>query len=173
MSDLTDEAVASATLARWYRAWSDHDVDAVVELVTEDVVYEDPSAQTKVLFGRRALAGYARSALTAVPDLQLELLEEWIGPGGAASVSHFRMTGTFSAPFKTPGLTAYAPTDRPIDICGMNRSQITGSRIRRHQTFWNMADLGHQIAALPSRGSTLDKLVRQIQHLTARRVRRG
>lgn len=49
--------------------------------MTEDVHYEDPAAPAPLMNGRRPVEEYIRTAFTAIPDLHLEKLEEWITPG--------------------------------------------------------------------------------------------
>jgi ketosteroid isomerase-like protein len=79
---VTAEATASETLARWYEAWNQHDVEAISALMTDDVRYEDPSAPAAVMHGREAVEQYARAGFAGIPDLNLEKLEEWVTPGG-------------------------------------------------------------------------------------------
>jgi hypothetical protein len=54
----------------------------------------------------------------------------------------------------------------------MDRSEIRDGRLSRHQIFWDMVEFGRQIGAFPKRGSRGEKLSRQLQRLTARRMRR-
>jgi SnoaL-like domain len=124
------EQVASESLARWYQAWNAHDVDAIGALVTDDVLYEDPSAPTAVMRGRAPVKQYAGAAFAGIPDLCLERLEEWV----------------------TPGLPPLAPTGLPIELFGMDRSEIRDGKLARHQIFWDMVELGRQIGAFPKGG---------------------
>ena len=166
------ENVASESLARWYEAWNAHDVDAVSALMTDDVRYEDPSAPAAVMHGRAQVEEYVRAAFAAIPDLHLDKLEEWVTPGGGAIASWFRFWGTFRVPLTAPGLPPLAPTGLPIEVFGMDRSEIRDGKLARHQIFWDVVELGRQIGAFPKRGSRWEKLSRQLQHLTARRMRR-
>jgi steroid delta-isomerase-like uncharacterized protein len=167
-----DEQVASEALARWYAAWNAHDVRAISELMTDDVRYEDPSAPSAVMHGRAPVENYVRAAFAGIPDLGLEKLEEWVTPGGQVIASWFRFSGTFRAPLTSPGLPSLAPTGRPIELSGMDRSEIRDGQIARHQIFWDMVELGRQIGAFPKRGTSADRLSRRLQQLTARRMRR-
>jgi steroid delta-isomerase-like uncharacterized protein len=167
----TAENVASEALARWYEAWNAHDVDAIGALMTDDVRYEDPSAPAAVMQGRGPVEQYVRAAFTGIPDLHLEKLEEWVTPGGGVITSWFRFTGTFRAPLTAPGLPPLAPTGLPIELFGMDRSEMRDGKLARHQIFWDMVELGRQIGAFPARGSRAEKLSRRLQHLAARRMR--
>jgi hypothetical protein len=168
------EAQASETLRRWYLAWNDHDPQAISALLTENVRYEDPSTYKPVLEGHAEVEAYAVAAFAGIPDFHLEMLEEWVGPGGGASTTYFRMTGTFTAPLRAPGLPPLAPTGAPLEIFGLDRNEIEpGGLMRRHQIFWDMTEMGRQLGVFPPRGSRGEKLSRRMQHLTARRRRRA
>jgi steroid delta-isomerase-like uncharacterized protein len=173
MSVEANESAASAVLARWYDAWNAHDVQAITALLTEDVRYEDPAAPANVLEGRAAVEAYVRSAFRGTPDLRLEKLEEWVGPGDEVIASYFRVSGTFSGELETPGLPPLAPTHTRFELRGMDRSEIRdGTHLARHQIFWDTTELGRQIGLVPARNTAGDKLSRRLQRFTARRIRR-
>jgi hypothetical protein len=167
------ESAAREVLARWYEAWNAHDVDAISALLTDDVRYEDPAAPADVLEGRGPVEAYVSSAVSGIPDLHLEKLEEWVSDGGQVIASYFRITGTFTGVADTPGLPPLAPTNGPVDLLGMDRSEIRGgTHLARHQIFWDTTELGRQVGLVPARNSAMERLSRRLQHLTARRMRR-
>jgi steroid delta-isomerase-like uncharacterized protein len=163
---------ASELLERWYAAWNAHDVDAVSALMTDDIRYEDPAAHANVLEGRREVTEYVARAFTALPDLFLDKLEEWTTPGDVVIASYFRITATFRGAAEAPNLPPLAPTNGRIDLLGMDRSEMRDGRLARHQIFWDTGELGRQLAALPERGSAMERFSRRLQPLTARRLRR-
>jgi steroid delta-isomerase-like uncharacterized protein len=165
-------SAAGDVLAHWYAAWNAHDADAVCALVTDDVRYEDPAAHLPVLEGRAAVAEYVRGAFKGIPDLHLEKLEEWQNDGGTVIASYFRVTGTHTGELDAPGQPALAPTHGRIDLLGMDRSELRGGRLARHQLFWDVVELGRTIGLFPPRGSRMENVTRRLQPLTARRVRR-
>jgi ketosteroid isomerase-like protein len=168
------ETVASETLRRWYAAWNAHDVQGIVSILTEDCRYEDPSTWKPVLEGRTEVEAYAAAAFEGIHDFHLEMLEEWVGPSGAVSTTYFRMTGTFAGELRAPGLPPLAPTGAALSLFGMDRNEIEpDGMMRRHQIFWDMAELGRQIGVFPPRGGAGEKLARRLQHLTALRRTRG
>lgn len=139
--------------------------------MTEDVRYEDPSAPAAVMHGRPEVERYIRSAFTGVPDLRLEKLEEWVTPGGQVIASYFRFSGTFAGELAAPGLPSLAPHGGPLEILGMDRSEIRDGVLSRHQIFWDMVEMGRQLGAFPPRGSRAERLSRRLQRLGARRGR--
>lgn len=70
-----DAAVATDLARRWERAWNAHDLEAVLALVADDVVFTSPYAtrvlpgSDGVLRGRDALRGYWGRGLALLPDL--------------------------------------------------------------------------------------------------------
>jgi steroid delta-isomerase-like uncharacterized protein len=165
------EPAASDVLARWYEAWNAHDVDAICALMTDDVRYEDPSAPVAVMHGHAEVERYIRAGFAGIPDLHLDKLEEWVTPGGTVIASWFRFSGTFRAPLTAPGLPPLAPTGQPVELFGMDRSEIREGRVSRHQIFWDMVEMGRQMGAFPTRGSAGEKMSRRLQNVAARRMR--
>ncbi len=166
------EAVASDTLALWYKAWNAHQVDAISALLTDDVIYEDPAAPSPVMHGRTAVEQHVHRAFAGIPDLHLEKLEEWVTHGGEVITSYFRFSGMFAGELTAPGLPPLAPTGGRLEMLGMDRSEIGDGRLARHQIFWDIAELSRQLGALPPRGSRAERIARHLQRLTARRTRR-
>lgn len=70
---------------RWLAAWNAHDLDAVMMLFHDDVVFTSPLAikivpeSEGVLHGKDALRAYWSAALTLVPDLHFELTRLFAG----------------------------------------------------------------------------------------------
>jgi ketosteroid isomerase-like protein len=69
----------------WLAAWNAHDLDAVLALFHDDVIFTSPLA-TKiapesggVLRGKAALRAYWAAALAQVPDLRFELTSLFAG----------------------------------------------------------------------------------------------
>jgi steroid delta-isomerase-like uncharacterized protein len=164
------ERAASDLLRRWYAAWNVHDVSAISALMTDDVLYEDPGATEPVTRGKAPVEAWARTAFRAVPDMRLELSEEWVSPGGAVIASYFRFTATFIGTLEPPGL---APTNRRFETHGMDRSEIRDGLIARHQIFWDVAERMRIAGALPARGSLAERLAFRAQHVAAWRMRRS
>ncbi len=71
----------------WLAAWNAHDVEAVLQHFTEDVVFSSPvatrvmSGSNGVIVGKDALRGYWTHALGLVPDLKFELVGVYTGVG--------------------------------------------------------------------------------------------
>ncbi|MBW8743937.1 MAG: nuclear transport factor 2 family protein [Sphingomonas sp.] len=70
---------------RWLAAWNAHDLDAVLALFHDDVVFTSPLAMkvvpesAGVIRGKPALRAYWSAALAQVPDLHFELTSLFAG----------------------------------------------------------------------------------------------
>jgi len=82
---------------RWLVAWNAHDLDAVMTLFHDDVVFTSPLAikvvpeSEGVLHGKEALRAYWSAALKLVPDLHFELTRLFAGVDSL--LIGFRMNG--------------------------------------------------------------------------------
>jgi steroid delta-isomerase-like uncharacterized protein len=156
------EQPARDLMNRWYRAWNDHDPDAIAQMVTEDVVYEDPSAPPTVISGREAVRERARIYFLGVPDFHLEQHEAWVTPGGEVIATSFTATGTVTGPQPPPGLL---PTGRRFHLGGMDRSEIRDGRLARHQIYADTADAARQVGWAPTRGGQAERIAVRLQNL--------
>ena len=81
----------------WRAAWNAHDLDAVLALFHDDVVFTSPLALKVVpesggiLRGKQALRAYWSAALAQVPDLHFELTSLFAGVDSL--LIGFRMNG--------------------------------------------------------------------------------
>jgi ketosteroid isomerase-like protein len=82
---------------RWLAAWNAHDLDAVMALFHDDVLFTSPLAikvvpeSDGVLHGKDALRAYWSAALTLVPDLHFDLTSLFAGVDSL--LIGFRMNG--------------------------------------------------------------------------------
>ena len=82
---------------RWLTAWNAHDLDAVLTLFHDDVVFTSPLAakvvpeSDGVVRGKPALRDYWSAALAQVPDLHFELASLFAGVDSL--LIGFRMNG--------------------------------------------------------------------------------
>src|SRR5919112_893474 len=96
-----------AFCARYMDAWNTHDAAAMAELVTDDVVWEDPALPVPAR-GPAAVQEFMRAAWVAFPDMRFD---ESDAPHrtvtGDQVAWRWRMRGTMTGPLEPPG---YAPT---------------------------------------------------------------
>jgi hypothetical protein len=70
---------------QWVRAWNAHDIEAVLDHFSDDVLFTSPVAarvvpeSEGVVRGKAALRNYWTAALAKVPDLQFEVVGVYRG----------------------------------------------------------------------------------------------
>ncbi len=79
--DLTE---AQAFAEQWVKDWNAHDVDALLEHFTDDVVFTSPAAVRLlggdgVIRGKEALRKYWSEGVRLIPDLHFEVLAVYVG----------------------------------------------------------------------------------------------
>ena len=81
---LMDHAEAQAFANQWVKDWNAHDVDALLEHFTDDVVFTSPVAirifgGDGVLRGKEALRKYWSEGVRLIPDLHFEVVALYVG----------------------------------------------------------------------------------------------
>ena len=79
-----DHAEAQAFARQWVRDWNAHDVDALLEHFTDDVVFTSPVAVRilggdGVIRGKQALREYWSEGICLIPDLHFEVAGLYVG----------------------------------------------------------------------------------------------
>jgi steroid delta-isomerase-like uncharacterized protein len=155
---------------RFRTGWNSHDLDRLLALVTEDVVWEDPSIPDGVLHGKPALREWLSSVWTAMPDLEFEWVgEPFVSLDGTRLAAAWKGTGRFTGPLDPPG---FAPTGGRVEMTGVDIHEFDGELLRRVVTASDLMDVGRQIGAAPARGSGAERFGVMMQRLFARRLRR-
>jgi hypothetical protein len=78
-----DHAEARAFAQQWVRDWNAHDIDALLDHFTDDVVFTSPVARIfggdGVICGKEALREYWSEALRRIPNLHFDMLGVYAG----------------------------------------------------------------------------------------------
>ena len=79
-----DHAEAQAFAQQWVKDWNAHDVDALLDHFTDDVVFTSPAAirifgGDGVIRGKEALRTYWSEGIRLIPDLHFEVLALYVG----------------------------------------------------------------------------------------------
>jgi steroid delta-isomerase-like uncharacterized protein len=140
---------------RWLEAWNSHEPDRLLELMTEDIVYDDSGSPT-TMHGHGDVRAFVDSAWTAFPDMRFEETEgPYIVPGQPKAAFQWRGTGTHTGQLNPPGL---APTGRAIDFPGADFHEYRDGKVCRLTILFDMADISRQLGLLPQPGSRVEKV---------------
>jgi steroid delta-isomerase-like uncharacterized protein len=168
-SPTVDVAQARELSHRWLDAWNRHDADALAELVTEDVVYDDP-AWPETLHGREGVRTFAEFCWRAMPDMSYtEPMGMFVAVDGPRVVVPWHMSATFTGPLDPPG---YAPTGDRVELDGLDIWDLRDGLVAHYRAYYDSMNIARQIGMMPEPGSRLEKASAAMQRLLAKRRRR-
>jgi steroid delta-isomerase-like uncharacterized protein len=158
-----------AFCARYVRAWNDHDAAAMADLVTEDVVWEDPALVVPAR-GVAAVQEFMRGGWRAFPDLRFDETDRPHRTASSDQVAwRWRMRGRMTGPLDPPG---FAPTGRAMEIEGVDLWTMRDGRIARYRAFYDMNEVARQLGIAPASGSGAERAMVRLQRVQATLMRR-
>lgn len=167
-----DHDFAAEFADRWLSAWNSHQPDRLLELMTEDIEYDD-SAWPRQMRGYGDVREFLESTWRALPDLEFKLVDgPFLMSGQPKAAFYWTGAGTFTGPLDPPGL---APTGTRIAFDGFDLHEYRDGRVCRLRITFDMMDVSRQIGMAPKHGSRLEKAGAAAQRLGMRvrqRVRR-
>jgi steroid delta-isomerase-like uncharacterized protein len=119
-------------------AWNSHDVEKVIPVFTNDVLYEDVTFGA-VNHGSAELRKFAASIFAAVPDVRFELVKSAVD----------RQHGTIEWVFTGTDRGLYK-TGKRFSVRGVSVIDLRGGRISRNLDFYDAASIMRQIGILTS-----------------------
>ncbi len=128
------------------KAWNDHDVDAILAHLTDDVLWAEPSLEEPI-HGKEAVAADLRDTFKAFPDLHFPMEDFHIFPSAEqqANVVTWTLTATMTGPLEM-GLPA---TGRPVRIGGTTVSRFHDGEVSEFTTYYDSLDFMQQLGLLP------------------------
>lgn len=164
-----DRAWLGEFLDRWAAAWNSHQREHVLELVTDDIVYDD-SAWPETMRGKPAVREFIDYTWRAFPDLVFEAVgSPLVAHDEPRSATWWRGSATNTGPIDPPGFPA---TGRRIQFEGGDFHEYRDGKIARLQIVFDMMDVGRQLGLFPQPGSTGERALAAAQQLKARVLRR-
>lgn len=142
MVELTKDVIADQeqALENWATYWSAHDMERLVPLFTEGVVYEDVTMRA-VNHGPTEFRAFAEGFFAGFPDVTFELLSRFAT--GSQGAAEWVMRGTHAGDL--PGMPA---TGKQIEVRGASIFEFDGAKIRRCSDYWDMATFLKQLGLM-------------------------
>jgi steroid delta-isomerase-like uncharacterized protein len=157
-----DRAWVEDFAKRWEAAWNSHEQARVLELMTDDIVYDD-SAWPTTMRGQGDVHSFLDYAWRAFPDLRFEMVDgPYIVPGQPKAGFYWKGSGTHTGSLDPPG---FAPTGKRIEFEGADFHEYREGRVCRLRIVFDMMDVGRQIGTLPKAGSPVEKAGAAAQRL--------
>jgi steroid delta-isomerase-like uncharacterized protein len=155
---------------RYGEAWASREPDRLAELVTEDVVWEDP-ALPEPLQGRDGVRRFVAASFRMCPDFLPTMTDgPYVSADGTRIVAPYRMAGTMTGPWEFRDL---APTGRRFEVDGIDVWDMRDGLIAHYRTYYDSLDLSRQLGLLPAEGSPAERMMGRLQHVQARFQRRS
>jgi steroid delta-isomerase-like uncharacterized protein len=121
----------------WALLTSAHDVERLLELFSDDVVYEDITLGV-INRGQDELRAFVDQFFARFPDIAMQLTSNFATPTyGAAEWS---MRGT-----QADDSAQALATPRRFELCGASIMEFANGRIRRLADYWDRASLIKQL----------------------------
>jgi steroid delta-isomerase-like uncharacterized protein len=157
-----DQAWLGDFAERWGAAWNSHEPSRLLELMTEDVIYDDSSWPT-TMRGHDDVRPFLDSLWRAFPDLRFEWVEgPYIAPGQPKAAFYWTGSGTHTGLLEPPG---FAPTGKRIEFDGADFHEYRDDRVSRLRIVFDMLDIGRQLGTIPKAGSPIEKAGAAAQRL--------
>jgi steroid delta-isomerase-like uncharacterized protein len=150
---------------RYLEAWNTCDTQAMAQLISDDIVWEDP-ALPEPARGVAAVQEFMRSSCRAFPDLRFgEPEPPALAVTGEVALWAWTMEGTHRGALEPPG---FAPTGRTMRVEGIDRWTMRDGRIARYRAFYDLNGLARQLGIVPAVGSGGERAMVRLQRLQAR-----
>jgi steroid delta-isomerase-like uncharacterized protein len=157
-----DQAWVEDFAKRWEAAWNSHQPERVLELMTEDIVYDD-SAWPTTMRSHDDVRAFLDWVWRAMPDLNFETVDgPFLIPGQPKAAFYWKGTGTLTGPLDPPG---FAPTGARLEFEGGDFQEYRDGRVARLRIVLDMMDVGRQMGLLPKAGSQVEKAGAAAQRL--------
>src|SRR4051812_30501879 len=137
-------------MQRWEAAWNSHEPEQLLDLMTEDVEYDD-SAWPRTMRGHADVREFLEFTWRAFPDLRFDMSDgPYIVPGQPKAAFHWTGGGTHSGSIDPPG---FAHTGKQIEFQGADFHEYRDGRVCRLRIVFDMVDVMRQLGLLPQPGS--------------------
>jgi steroid delta-isomerase-like uncharacterized protein len=136
-----DEPELRAFIDRYNAAWNAHDVDAILDMHTEDSVFENHTTGD-VNVGRDAIGTAIRGIFTVFPDLEFETRRQYLRD--SLVVQEWTARGTHLGKMSRAGLEV-EPTGRTVEYRGMDIIPVENGRVARKDVYSDSVTLLRQL----------------------------
>jgi steroid delta-isomerase-like uncharacterized protein len=158
---------------RYTEAWNSHEADRLLELLTDDIVWEDPSLPEKAARGHDGVRAWLESTWRAMPDATFTNVDDqvYVSNDGRRIAAPWRLEATLLGPLEPPG---FAATGSPVQMSGVDLMEdFEDNRARRIRTIYDGLGLARQIGAAPEPGTRNERVGVVLQRMAARKMRKN
>jgi steroid delta-isomerase-like uncharacterized protein len=126
---------------RYNAAWNGHDVESIVEMHTDDSVFENHTTGD-LNVGREAIGTAIRGIFTVFPDLEFETRRQYLRED--LVVQEWTARGTHLGTMSRAGIEV-EPTGKPVEYRGMDVIPIEDGLVARKDVYSDGVTLLRQL----------------------------
>jgi steroid delta-isomerase-like uncharacterized protein len=134
-----DRQALEQVLDQWALAWSSGDVEKLLPLFTDNVVFEDVTFGS-VNHGRKELHDFAKGTFEAFADLKFELKSRVVAADGKSGAMEWIWRGR-----QIKDLPELPATNKPFEVRGASIVEFADGRISRDSDYWDLATYMKQV----------------------------
>ena len=161
-----DTTWAGEFLERWVDAWRSHEPERLLDLMTDDIVYDD-SAWPETMRGKDDVREFLEQTWRAFPDLEFDgdRRRRWWPTTARAPRSGGRARAPTPARSTRPGIPA---TGKRIEFEGADFHEYRDGKVAKLRIVFDMSDLSRQLGLLPGPGSAGEKAMVAVAKVRAK-----
>lgn len=143
------EAQMRTFTKKHFEAWNAHDVDAIVALIADDAVYEDPGFD-KPAYGKTEIASRLHAVFAAFPDIHFpdELAHVHTNVDHSECVLTWTFTATMTGDLVSPEGRMPA-TGKKVQVSGATFNRFRGDLLSHFTMYYDSLDMLQQLGFLP------------------------
>jgi steroid delta-isomerase-like uncharacterized protein len=130
-----------------FKAWNDHDVQAILDHLSDDVVYTDPGLDEPAR-GKAAVRAHIEDTFSSFPDLALveEDYHLFTGEDPSTAVTTWTLNATMTGSALETGIPA---TGKAVTLSGTNLIRFEDGLIREYVLVYDALYLLQQLGVMP------------------------
>jgi steroid delta-isomerase-like uncharacterized protein len=143
----TDAQFLADFADRWLAAWNSHDTERVLELLSDDIRWDDRTFWPEVIEGKEGVRAYTDKIWEAMPDVQFAEIQRFFAPDARRGIVLFRQTGHGPAKLNP---------ERTFDAHGCDIFlEFSGDRLSSYLSAYDIVPMLQQLGGLPPRDGKL------------------
>jgi steroid delta-isomerase-like uncharacterized protein len=128
----------------WFAAWNSHDVERVLALMTDDIVYVDSLRAEAPMRGHKEVREFVGGFWSGIPDFSVELLERPLIARDSPRVSfRWRGRGTNSG-----SIGGVAPTGKQFENTGADFHEYRDGKVANLHILFDKLDILRDLGLL-------------------------
>ncbi len=128
------------------RAWNDRDLERLLGLLDENVIWGDPAMLYGPARGRAAVRKFSESVLKAFPDFSYRVREPiCVAQSGTRCAVPWEIKATHTGRFDHLG---FAPTNQAVTMRGVDVLEFVGTKVTRIETYFDVVPAAAQVLRL-------------------------